>query len=187
MKRYNITVGAATTAGGKVITGNSSHVLDGVPAAYEGDKCSCPACGSEGVIALDGPRLSETWDGREVALSDDLCICKCSPPPRLIAAQDRVYQIVDSDWLASEGAARALAASKLNTAGSSAATAVEGIPLVLLNPETDEPYKHRRYKVELRDAVIEGTTDQHGATRPLTAAERAAVVRWHVENENAPA
>jgi len=40
--------------------------------------------------------------------------------------------------------------------------------------------------VEVKDKVIEGTTNQNGATRPLTAAERAAVVRWHVDDENAP-
>ena len=26
-------------------------------------------------------------DGRRVALSDDLCICKCDPPPKLVASQ----------------------------------------------------------------------------------------------------
>jgi hypothetical protein len=58
---------------------------------------------------------------------------------------------------------------------------------VLLDPKTEEPCKYRRYRLELKDKVIEGTTDQNGATRPLTATERAAIVRWHVDDESATA
>lgn len=187
MKRYNITVGAPTSAGGKVSTGNSCSVIDGVATAYEGDKCWCPACASEGVIALDGPRLSETWDGREVALSDDLCLCKCSPPPRLIAAQSRVYQMVDTEWHATEVNAAAEKVAILNSAGASAASVADGIPLALLDPKTEEPYRNRRYRLELRHKAIEGTTDANGFTQPLTAAERAAIVRWHIADQTAAA
>jgi len=33
------------------------------------------------------PRNPERLNGKEVALSDDVCICNCSPPPKLIAEQ----------------------------------------------------------------------------------------------------
>jgi len=41
------------------------------------------------------PRLSDTFEGKEYALSNDLCICECSPPPKLVADQDIEYQALD--------------------------------------------------------------------------------------------
>lgn len=95
LRRYYITLGARTTAGGKVISASHVDTIDGVGVALEGDKIQCGSCHAEGVIALDGPRLSERIDGREVALGDDLCICQCSPPPRLAATQSVAFQLLD--------------------------------------------------------------------------------------------
>lgn len=97
LDRYFITLGAPTSAGGKVTSANHTKVIDGAPVALAGDSCWCPACGSDGVIGLDGPRLSDLVEGREIALGDDLCLCGCSPPPRLIASQTLVCQTIDSD------------------------------------------------------------------------------------------
>jgi uncharacterized Zn-binding protein involved in type VI secretion len=185
--RYHITVGASTTAGGKVISATSNRSINGAKVAYAGDQVSCPKCNSTGVIQPDGPRLSDVFNGRQVALSDDLCHCMCNPPPRLVANQTFSKQIVDGEWVAARAGAAAETVAKLNTAGSSAASGSDGVPLVLLDPKTEEPYRNRRYKLELKDKVIEGTTDQNGVTRPLTVAERAAIVRWCVGDEIAPA
>jgi len=184
--RYHITVGATTTADGKVISANSIRSINGAEVAYAGDPVSCPKCNSTGVIQPDGPRLSEVFNGRQVALSDDVCVCKCDPPPRLIANQNFSYQTIDADWHAAKAGAAAEAATKLNTSESST-PATDGIPLVLLDPETQEPFKHRPYRLELTDKMIEGTTDQNGATRPLTAEERASFIKWHVDGANAAA
>lgn len=98
-KRCYITLGAATDAGGKVVTASSCVSLDGVPRALEGDLVDCPNCHAQGKIACDGPRLKASEDGRRPALEDDLCLCHCSPPPRLVANQERYRQWV-SDELA---------------------------------------------------------------------------------------
>jgi uncharacterized Zn-binding protein involved in type VI secretion len=184
LTRYLITLGAPTTAGGKVTSASSFRSINGAKAALEGDKVWCPKCNFEGVVGLDGPRLSETCNGRQQALSDDLCLCKCSPSPRLLTAQTFACQKVDADWHAAKVAATAGTAAKHNT-GESSATDPYCIPILLLDPATDEPFKHRPYRLELADKVIEGATDQNGATRPLTAAERASVVTWHVDSEHA--
>jgi uncharacterized Zn-binding protein involved in type VI secretion len=186
IKRYHITLGATTTASGTVTSASSVMSIDGANIALEGDSVFCKACDSYGVIKLDGPRLSFRFDNREVALSDDLCICKCSQPPRLVSIQTRKVQWIDADWHADMVDAVAQAAAKLNTAGG-AASASDDAPVVLLDPKTEEPCKHRRYRLELKDKVIEGMTDRNGATRPLTAAERAAIVRWHVDDKSATA
>lgn len=96
--RYHITVGARTTAGGTVLTGAAFFTIHGVPVAHEGDSVACPQCKSTGVIKPDGPRISETYMGKEVALSGDLCICKCSPPPRLVENQKHSWQQFDGNW-----------------------------------------------------------------------------------------
>lgn len=184
--RYHVTVGATTTAGGKVISATSIRTINGAKVAYAGDPVSCPKCNATGIIQPDGPRLSDVFNGRQVALSDDLCACKCSPPPRLVANQTFSKQVIDGEWVAARNGAAAATAAKLNSAGRSAATESDGVPLVLLDPKTEEPYRNRRYKLELKDKVIEGTTDQNGATRPLDATERAAVGKWHVAGESAP-
>jgi len=60
--------------------------------AYELDGVWCPICDLMGRIVCDGPRVSATGpDDRESALSDDLCVCKCEPPPRLLPSQYTSY------------------------------------------------------------------------------------------------
>ena len=79
-------------AGGAVKTASTLYNLNGVPLAVAGDLIDCPACGSEGVIECVQPRTPDRYNGKELALSDDLCICKCNPPPKLIADQNVKYQ-----------------------------------------------------------------------------------------------
>jgi hypothetical protein len=40
------------------------------------------------------PRIPQRLNGKEVALSDDLCICSCSPPPKLVAEQTLKFQLL---------------------------------------------------------------------------------------------
>ena len=178
--RYFITLGAPTTSGGKVTSGSRFRTIDGVPVAVVGDTCWCPACLSEGVIAPDGPRLDEAIDGRQAALHDDLCVCKCSPPPRLVAAQTLLCQSIDSAWYAGQVATAAETAALANAAGMEASEA-DLLPLVLIDPDTHEPLESGAYRLVLPEGRVEDTLDDKGWTCPLTAAERAGVVTWHVD------
>ncbi|WP_027797595.1 PAAR domain-containing protein [Paraburkholderia acidipaludis] len=66
--------------------GNPSERFD------ENDLVWCFHCQTNGRIACVGPRVSSTGPaGRQQALSDDLCQCRCSPLPRLVASQTRSY------------------------------------------------------------------------------------------------
>lgn len=40
------------------------------------------------------PQIPERVNNKEIALSDELCICRCSPPPKLIAEQTAKCQII---------------------------------------------------------------------------------------------
>ncbi|SAL70858.1 hypothetical protein AWB71_04318 [Caballeronia peredens] len=94
-RRYDIVKGDKTTSAGIVQGGDSNDTLNGHEQAYEGDPVWCPVCKMMGRIVCVGPRLSMTGpDGREGALSDDLCVCLCDPSPRLIASQDASYMDV---------------------------------------------------------------------------------------------
>nr|WP_225908734.1 S-type pyocin domain-containing protein [Pseudomonas lactucae] len=96
VRRYNITTGAKTTAGGEVISGMERTSFNGQMIAREGDRVACPACGTEGFIELVGPHLHEEWGGKQAALEGDLCICKCDPPPELIACQRFKSQVFET-------------------------------------------------------------------------------------------
>ena len=178
--RYFITLGAPTTAGGKVTSGSRFKTIDGLPAAVLGDTCWCPACLTEGVIVPDGPRLDESVDGRQAALHDDLCACRCSPPPRLVAAQRLACQSIDSDWYAGKLAAAAAAAALANAARLHADDA-DLLPLVLIDPDTLEPLDTGSYRLELPDGPLADLLDDKGWTDPLAAAQRTGAVTWHAD------
>lgn len=93
-RRYHIRDGAKTTAGGTVRASVTWYKIDGAPVACEGDPVDCPACGTTGVIQCVMPRIPDRVNNKEVALSDDLCICQCSPPPTLIADQTLKCQLL---------------------------------------------------------------------------------------------
>jgi hypothetical protein len=54
-------------------------------------------------------------------------------------------------------------------------------PVQFLDEITGRPHARRPYRLELRDGrVFAGTTNAYGCTRPLSAAEREAVIRSDV-------
>jgi len=94
-RRYDIVKGDSTTAGGTVERGDSTDMLGNREQAYEDDPVWCSACRAMGKIVCVGPRQSMTGpDGREAALSDDLCLCHCNSSPRLLASQNTSYMDV---------------------------------------------------------------------------------------------
>ncbi|MCG5076155.1 PAAR domain-containing protein [Paraburkholderia tagetis] len=91
-RRYDIVKGDTTTTGGVVLGGDSNDTLNGREQAYENDPVWCPVCKTVGRIVCTGKRWSMTGpDGREAALSDDLCVCQCNPAPLLIPSQGASY------------------------------------------------------------------------------------------------
>lgn len=103
MKRHHITLGASTTADGIVVSATAMISINGARVALEGDAIDCRACGSTGIIRCAGPRIAERYNGKQVALEHDLCICKCPKPPRLIANQTSKAQFIgdsDTHWVA---------------------------------------------------------------------------------------
>ena len=104
MKRYMILKGDKTTADGVVLEGDETTTNAGRPLAYQGAAIYCPACKSQGRIVRDGPHLPMSFlAGKQVALDNDLCVCKCDPPPRLIASRQDMSMSFESHVLAQMG------------------------------------------------------------------------------------
>lgn len=94
-RRYDILRGDKTSAGGTVMSGDATDKVGSREQAYENDPVWCPACRMTGRIVCQGPRQSMKGpDGRQGALSDDLCVCKCTPSPLLIPSQHASYMDV---------------------------------------------------------------------------------------------
>lgn len=95
MRRYHIVEGDKTTADGVVQPHTGSGATfkwHGKTKSYVGDKVLCKDCQSVGVIQASGSRLSFLVNGLMPALNDDLCVCKCSPPPKLVSSQTVFFE-----------------------------------------------------------------------------------------------
>jgi hypothetical protein len=148
----------------------------------EGDPVDCPACGGQGVIKCVMPRMSDRLNGKEYALSDDLCICECNPPPKLIAAQNRRSQYF---LVADKELAEVVAKRQSGETGAGAVPPVLGDkqveprPLRFVIRGIGRPHANKAYRLDLPEGrAVQGTTDADGATRPLTPDERAALRTW---------
>lgn len=171
MKRYVIKLYDKSTSGAFVTQGTESAKHHGTPIATVGGPIYCPACKSEGYIVATGPRRPMSFGGKEVALENDLGMCKCRPPPRMIASQSTMSQSFTSDDLAAQG------------------YTPSGVPLLrghdeaitLRDHRTQRPLPNVQYR--LRDGsqlLATGVTDANGRTeRVVTDTASNLVIEIH--------
>jgi uncharacterized Zn-binding protein involved in type VI secretion len=166
MRRYHITRGASTTAGGKVVSASSHGHIDGKTIALEGDSIYCPACKSTGLIACAGPRIPELWNGRHVALEGDLCVCKCSRPPLLVPSQSLRYQDVESNDVDVSG----LPSGSGQRPNPPSPDIGFDMHFVIKGKKTGKPLANVGYKITLEDGTtVIGRTDENGLTEKASA------------------
>ncbi|WP_296228370.1 PAAR domain-containing protein [Ralstonia sp. UBA689] len=103
MRRNLIRVGDKTTAGGTVVDGDHTCTHHGIALSYNGALIICPACKSTGRACNVPPMREITFQGKQALLENDICLCKCNPPPRLIASQNTMYISFDGDELTGMG------------------------------------------------------------------------------------
>ncbi len=175
MRRYTITLGAATTAGGLVISASSDGSIDGARIALQGDLVACPACGCTGKIVCVGPRIPETLNGKYVALDNDLCNCRCMPLPRLMTRQSLRCQVIRDS-----GHALSLCHdSVLRERPRAIAGAAFADRFVLIDDDHGTPLAEREYAVVRANGKLEfGVASKHGHTHQLSptgAVERVEI------------
>ena len=175
MKRHTITEGATTTAGGKVTGASSLGAINGARIALEKDTVYCPACKSTGHIVCAGARLEERWNGIQVALEDDLCVCKCHPYPRLISSQIVRYQVVSDD----AGSQKVTHGSETTWKAAAAEQPASYDQHFHVKDEAGQPLADFPYVIELSSGRrVEGRTDRDGKTATVAAstAEHATLI-----------
>ncbi|MBP1206705.1 putative Zn-binding protein involved in type VI secretion [Duganella sp. 1411] len=164
VRRYIITEGAKTTAGGVVIKASSHGSIQGARIAVENDPIICNSCGGTGYILCVGPRLVELWNDIAVALENDICICGCTPHPRLIASQTLRSQVIDGTTATSYAAEIAENNGVVADAGESSPDPQSyDLDFLITNEITGRPAIDHPYVLELASGVrLEGRTDQDG-------------------------
>jgi uncharacterized Zn-binding protein involved in type VI secretion len=175
MKRHHINLGARTTADGVVTSASSLISINGVRIALEGDEISCHTCGGTGVIRCIGPRISERFNGRNVALENDLRMCNCPSPPRLLANQTHKCQHVDgtnTHWVAPQNRAEGNHGAGFDQR------------FLLLDSVTSIPLARQPYRLKHGNTIVEGISDEDGYTMPIPTGDSSATVEWTVLGED---
>lgn len=164
MRRYHITLGSSTTAGGKVIAASSLGSINGARIALEGDAVACPSCKSIGKITCIGPRISETWNGKQVALENDLCICGCASPPKLKPSQSVRCQMLNAAVSGIETETRKNMATAENE------DHCFDLAFEVKEHASGQLLPDYLYEIVLPDGTtVEGWTDKNGLTKKIAA------------------
>ncbi|QYF94190.1 PAAR domain-containing protein [Massilia sp. PAMC28688] len=181
MRRYFVTLGAPTSAGGRVISASSASHIEGAAIALEGDLVACPVCNTTGKIGCVGPRIPETWNGRNVALENDLCICRCDSPPRLLTSQVLRSQVI-------KDSGRALSNPLPPHPERGTAGQVYAGQFQLIDEDSGMPVGGRQYALVRGSGKIEfGTGDSLGLTHVLSATAQPEYVEIYVQGPLASA
>ena len=176
MRRYTITLGAPTTTGGKVISASSDGKIDGALIALEGDLVTCPVCKTAGKILCVGPRIPETWGGKNVALENDLCICRCAAHPRLLPSQTLRCQVIKDTGRALSNPGPAAPAQRVPSGPAYTER------FVLVDDDDGVPLPSREYAVVRASGKLEfGTSDAAGQTHLLSATSQAECVEIYAQ------
>lgn len=103
LRRNFLKKGDGSTAGAEVLEGEETCTHNGTALTFIGAKVYCHACKTVGLIAAQGPRWPHFMREKEQALEGDVCICKCQPPPIMIASQNDSFQSFEHHELAAMG------------------------------------------------------------------------------------
>lgn len=103
MRRNYLKVGDQADNGATIIEGIDKVSYGGMYLTYLYAKVRCPVCNTIGMIIPSGPRRPGYWMGKEPALHNDLCACKCDPKPRLISSQNGMFMSFEPQELAAMG------------------------------------------------------------------------------------
>ncbi|MBN3762361.1 PAAR domain-containing protein [Burkholderia sp. Ac-20365] len=104
MRRAILLLGDKSTNGGVVIEGIDRCTHYGTPITFIGARVWCSGCQSEGVIGWKGPHRTATMMGKQEALDGDICICRCTPPPVMLASQNSAWHSFEpEEWATMNG------------------------------------------------------------------------------------
>lgn len=171
MKRHFIVLGDTTTAGGTVKQGEDKSPLQGKPLSYHGAEVYCSACKSVGHISGVAPFRPMKLFGKQIALENDLCMCQCNPPPKLVASQQVAYMSFDSDGAASAGGT-----------GATPQTSQQFDDHYVILDRNERPIANKAYGIRRANGSMEyGTTDAKGHTHLLSTTAESENIQVYLE------
>ena len=104
MMRKWLLVGDAPAGGGKVLEHSDfAPCVDNRSAALIGGKAYCDKCKSIGTIAKFGGPYRHKTDKKECALENDILLCNCPAPPKIISLSGAGYLPQTDDRIESLG------------------------------------------------------------------------------------
>jgi hypothetical protein len=139
----------------------------------------CTACKQEGYIAPQGPRWPGTGtNGQQWALSGDINICGCTPPP-VFYAERSMKMIFTSDELH-----RLTTASASSAATETVASNTFDRHFRITNQHTGKPLAGIPYRIVTDDGEeYEGRTDLQGHTLRVSSDWDISATLHVIENE----
>ncbi|KVT95535.1 hypothetical protein WK59_28775 [Burkholderia ubonensis] len=144
-------------------------------------KTYCTACKQEGYIAPRGPRWPGTGpNGKGWALSGDINVCGCNPPP-IFHAERNMHMVFTGEEAATlTGQSRSAPRSSVVSHGT------HDEQYVLSDVDTGEPLARVRYRIRTASGqVFDGVTDAAGYTQRITTTDAESLHLEIVRDENA--
>lgn len=183
--RKVVVVGDKTTTSGVILpNANSTFSVGdaGHKVALIGGTATCLACKGVGMIAkAGGPRRMQFMG--EVALEDDIVLCKCPVPPRLVA--NLHHTMTHDDGAASLGPQSAKAAASTGLVAGAAGFVSEPVDLphdemVQLEGPESPSLTGMFYRIEVNDGrVFSGIVPENGEMPRIgTATQESYDIYW---------
>lgn len=167
-----IVIGCPTTGGGKVISGSSFFLIEGIPIACVGDKATCPKHQTVATIITGDPHM-QVMGKMAARVNDSLsCGCKLLPKQNLVVQDNGPSP--GSNTAQSSFAPTSSAPKQDNFAQN---TDDHGIKFELLDESTGLPLIEQYFKITAPDGnIIEGFTDESGQTELVESGKEAKEV-----------
>lgn len=164
-----IVIGCPTTGGGKVISGNSSFLIEGKAIACVGDKATCPKHQTVSTIISGDPYMQVF--GKAAARVNDSLSCGC----KLLPQQNLAVQ--DNGPSPGSNAASQSATSPMQNNLLAQNSNDHGIKFKLINEKTGQPLVDQYFNLKAPDgSIIEGFTDESGHTELVESGKEAKEV-----------
>ncbi|WHR57592.1 PAAR domain-containing protein [Acinetobacter haemolyticus] len=163
-----IVIGCPTTGGGKVISGNSSFLIEGKAIACVGDKATCPKHQTVSTIISGDPYMQVF--GKAAARVNDSLSCGC----KLLPQQNLVVQ--DNGGGSSSASSNSEAASSPVNQLLADTTKEFGQKFFIVDETTSEPLANVHYEIYKTGALFStGVTDEQGYTQFISGSENEEI------------
>lgn len=176
ISRNFLLVGDKANDGAEITSSLSAIRHMNIFVVVEGSPVYCPVCKTNGVVKCIGPRLPNKDMGLHRAVSGDICVCRCNPPPVFPDARGKFGMTFDTDGEYCLHLSSGVTSSITTWAQNSERPA--GLQILIRNSDTGETLKNRSYIANINGIKYTGTTDDNGNAK--VDAKEGDIIDLHV-------